>query len=563
MTDLNCPNCNSDDTQRTFNLREFKCVDCGTCYQYNELNETRIFVEGDYDTFVNNTIDKITENVKDPSIKSAIKQGSLGFINEGSQALPDLVRHLMYEAEILCDQYEAGFRDEYDFVSVMEGIKKLLSYGAIHESEYPELEAEFESLMPDKTFGGIKTFDGPKKLGKGSQKKLSRHDDDEVDAELSKVAKLGKPKTSTGIGGTAPMAGVYEDDDEVEDDFEDEIEDEVTVIDPEDEMVPPEGDTNTDLQVAVDQIQDAANDISSAAADIVDATGTDDAEIAGPGILGVSSVGGEEVNGIPTDYGDDYNMIPNPFLPSGATEVEVDAETGINDPYGEMEDEVEDELETALGGIVNENYAFKVGDKVYVENIKKTCVIKSIQESVVIVEDEDGNLSEIDVEPDDLEEQEAITFSQEEDPDVVAERYEASSQTLKDKWASMAEDFENNADSSLLGVNEFDEGQDISEYQEEVVEEDFDPYHFNEVDENEFVSESVETAESDSDGISKSKVFDGMGGGVEDNDGKAASSKKDKDGNVTKTVETAEDESDGIDYPEDGLGGGVEETKES
>lgn len=632
MPNLNCPNCASQDTERTRNLQELCCLDCGTCYQCNELNETRIYVKGDYNKFVESTIKKITENIGDPRLQSAIKNGSLGYINEGRGSLPVLIKHLLDEAEALYDQYNAGFREKEGFVAVMEGINRFISYGCIHEDEYPGFIEEFgeEEELDEK----ITIYDKPFDAIKG--KKDDKKDDEEK--EKSDRAKL------------AGFVGEEDEEDEIEDEIEDEVEDdeeegnlepadddeeEDEVADDapdsiqgadmplfggyEDGEVPPEGADEADIAAAADQIQQAADQITTAAAAIA-APAVDDAAgievdlpvVGGPSsLLGVSSVG-DEVNGVPTDYGDDYTMVGNPHLPSGETGVEEpeepeveEPEGDINDPYGEAEDEFNEQegdvqsdakkivnnypyesesrmmdrlrnihpelsdyeifdiirdLRTQAGlreSVTNEKFSFKVGDRVYVNNEKKTCTIVAINESKVVVEDQDGNETEIDVAPGDLEEQEAIQFSEEEDPDVIADRIAASEGTIREKWAAMSEEFEEQAESNILGLQNFDEDEDISEYFEEQEEDEFDPYGYKQID------EEVETAEADADGISKNKVYDGMGGGVEDNVEKAAEKKHDKDGNVTKKVETAEKESNGIDYPEDGLGGGVEETKEA
>lgn len=208
--------------------------------------------------------------------------------------------------------------------------------------------------------------------------------------------------------------------------------------------------------------------------------------IGGPGILGIG--------GMPAVGGLDKPTLPG----SGdiALDRAQDAVEELGDALADLEDEVGNPPAAQTMGFMSESQSFSVGDKVYVGNDDSTtCTVIAIHEGTVVVKDQAGSVTKIDMN-DEYREMD-IQFSREETSDIVMERAEESAKMMRAKWEAF--------EKTLLEGDKVDSG----------------------------LRHDDDT---------------GMGFSSDEGHEEAEQKTHDMDGEVTSSVETAEDESDSPDY---------------
>ena len=415
---MSCPHCGSQNLRVTSNINESACNTCGC--EYKETPEGKqIFANGDFNTFMENVTHQICEGVADPMIRTALKTSVKGFLNEGYQALPAYVQHLVTEAESLYNQYQVGLREKEDFGAVMEGINALVPWIKLHESEYPDYDNEFDvDDVADDDFGA-EYDDGSSDL------------DDAID--------------SLGI------------------------------------------DVSDYADVGMDEMESPIDDIVDVACG---------AEVEDPAMMAAPTGGMLGMGAMPV-IGDVQTQGGLPNSNDIALDRAQDAASELTNALADLEDEEAPEPAAAgMGFYESSNYAFKVGDSVYMNNDSSTTYkIIAIHEGKVVGKSEYGDTQTVDL-SDEYRESD-IQFSHEEHAAVVMERAEASAQHMKDKWAAF--------EKSLLEGETVDSGLGHD---------------------------------------------DDTGMGLKSDEGSAEAAEKthDMDGEVTSSVEDADAESDGPDY---------------
>ena len=559
-----CPQCESNNVTPTMNMNESACLDCGCEYKVGGKLFT-IYEHGKFDRFVESVFDEIGTKIMDPSVTSALKTKVPGYLNEGARSLRYLINDLIESADHLHNQYLAGFKEQQEFTAVMEAIKRFYTWAKLNEQAdiipegYDEENPDYDYDLDGDNVGldGEPVSD-PDGYGDNLDDILQDYDEgyDEENPDFDdglgydNVGLDGEPVSDPdGYGNDEleDILGTLDDAPEEIDTFEDCGEDPSLIPDmtvgmqPEMGMEPEAGIPPSD-DIAVDRIQDAAEEIVNAVEDLKNIAGDDEEQ---PVVGGITPLG----------------MVAPQNMGLG-------------------------------GSYISEDFSFKLGDKVFVDNVPETCTIVEIKESFVTVADAQGNRSTIDMA--DEYRSVDIQFSNEEANDIIMERANQSTNSLRDKYLAMMNDIdETNSLSLNFNANTLAESAEAEEVEEgansgwnkgkefgTVKNTDANPQLQNGMPESypkqsadklkiggatadESVEKEGEVLEEGTDDTGLGMDSDtGMGNDVDEGGEEAAEKKHDMDGEVTSSVEVADDESDGIDFPDVGDNTGVEELHE-
>lgn len=495
---MSCPHCGSENLKNTRNLNESICISCGC-----EFKEGKIYVPGDFSQFMESVTTDICQNIADPTIKRAIKSSVTGFLNEGYTSLPSYIDHLTTEADVLYNQYRSGMREKEDFGAIVEGINKLIKWANLHESDYTGYNDE-EDEQIDTNFDDLEDEEDVIDYDDGIDPATSVYQDagglemDEVDGVVDQSAfpitdtgcdtgcdaspVIGSPKI-LGIGSMPVVGGLNT----------------------------PQGGLPPSNDIALDRAKGAAKELTNALDDL-------------DGSVNVDSNINETEEGVDIPY-ESFNKFMEDLHAEAksnvlATNDEIQLEPAL-EHFMQGHSHLVEPLIEKLGGMdkfvevltkkfeqfgikvadmavagndmyESEDFAFKVGDRVYIGNDDRTTFkIIAIHEGKVVARDNSGQTTTVDMR--DQFREVDIQFSREEEAAVVMERAEASAQMMKQKYLAFLE------------------------------------------------SEKVNSGLDHDDDT-------GLGLKSDEGHAKAAQKKHDFDGEVTKSVEVADTESDGPDF---------------
>ena len=131
--DKKCPSCgNTGEFRPTLVNEEYICEECET--EFSEVSQ-EAYTSPNYRLFCERVITKMRANVNDAIIASAIGELSEGFINDGPENAKGFIEKLSGIASDLYNDYKAGYREEYDFSAIMEGVERMIE---LYDIQNPE-----------------------------------------------------------------------------------------------------------------------------------------------------------------------------------------------------------------------------------------------------------------------------------------------------------------------------------------------------------------------------------------------------------------------------------------
>lgn len=138
--DKKCPSCgNTGEFRPTLVNEEYICEECET--EFSEISQ-EAYTAPNYRLFCERVITKMRANVNDAIIASAIGELSEGYINDGPENAKGFIEKLSGIASDLYNDYKAGYREEYDFSAIMEGVERMIELYDIQNPEDDSFRAE-------------------------------------------------------------------------------------------------------------------------------------------------------------------------------------------------------------------------------------------------------------------------------------------------------------------------------------------------------------------------------------------------------------------------------------
>jgi hypothetical protein len=124
---MNCPYCGSNLLEESSNFNEFTCKLCKCEFKHDD-NKFRIFEEGNYKKFCENTMYHLCENAS-PKVSSILVSVISQLKNNGVEELDAVLEHLNLVSANVSSEMVIGLQQESDLEVVKEGIEKFTTLG--------------------------------------------------------------------------------------------------------------------------------------------------------------------------------------------------------------------------------------------------------------------------------------------------------------------------------------------------------------------------------------------------------------------------------------------------
>lgn len=163
--DKNCPSCgNKKNFIPTLVSDSYLCEECGS--EFSE-STNEVYTAPNYKVFCEKVIKGVRSELNDAIIATAIGELTEGYLNDGQEYAKDFIAKLSEIASDLYMDHKRGMREKYDFLTIMEGVEKLIEFYNLQnpqdetfaameneeEEEEAEEEGESEVEAPSSIFG--------------------------------------------------------------------------------------------------------------------------------------------------------------------------------------------------------------------------------------------------------------------------------------------------------------------------------------------------------------------------------------------------------------------------